>query len=127
MVHDPALGAGVVIRPSESPPRMVLRVLPQPSAQRSIRIRRRSARRLVSLRCPVLPANPACEPLTHVHARHEVVHCRAPTFRAQEFPRAISFNAAFSSSASASSRLSVEFTRSSSLSRFASSALRPPN
>ena len=42
-------------------------------------------------------------------------------------PLAISFNAAFSNSASASGRFSVEFSRSSSFNRLASSALRPPN
>jgi hypothetical protein len=49
------------------------------------------------------------------------------SFRAQKFPREISLSAAFSSSASASSRLSVAFSRSRSLSRLASSAFIPPN
>lgn len=51
-----------------------------------------------------------------------MVHGRPPPFRAQKFPREISLSAAFSSSSSASSRLSVAFSRSRSLSRLASSA-----
>jgi hypothetical protein len=67
-----------------------------------------------ALRAPVLPGHPAREPFTDRHRRDEVVHGRAPTFRAQKFPRATSLSAAFSSSASASSRLSVAFSRSNS-------------
>jgi hypothetical protein len=75
----------------------------------------------------VLPGDPAGEPFAHAHHADEVHNGRPPAFRAQKFPRAISFNAAFSSSASASRRLSVAFSRSRSFSRFASSALSPPN
>ena len=82
---------------------------------------------LVALRGPVLPGHPAGEPFTDTHRRDQVVNGCPPAFRAQKFPQAISFNAAFSSSASASSRFSVAFSFSSSLSRFASSALSPPN
>jgi hypothetical protein len=46
---------------------------------------------------------------------------------AQKFPRAISFRTAFSSSASATSRFRVAFSRSRSFKRFASSAFRPAN
>ena len=41
-----------------------------------------------------------------------MVHGRTPACRAQKFPEAISFNAAFSNSASASSRFNVLFSRS---------------
>jgi hypothetical protein len=75
----------------------------------------------------VLPGHAAGEPLTHTHHLHEVVHGRPPSCRAQNSPLAISLNAAFSNSASASNRLSVEFSFSSSFSRLASSAFNPPN
>src|SRR5215217_6143739 len=75
----------------------------------------------------MLPPHPTAEPLSHPHHRDEVVHGRAPACRAQKFPEAISFNAAFSSSASASSRFNVLFSRSRSFSLLASSAFNPPN
>src|SRR3712207_5650614 len=59
---------------------------------------------LVALSRAVLPGHPAGEPLTHSHHRDEVVHGCPPACRAQKFPCAISFSAAFSSSASASNR-----------------------
>ncbi len=46
--------------------------------------------------------------------------------RAHHFPLAISFNAAFSTSESASSRFSVAFSASSSFNRLASSTFMPP-
>jgi hypothetical protein len=79
------------------------------------------------LRGPVLPGHPAGEPFTHLHHLHQVAHGRPSACRAQKFPEAISFNAAFSNSASASSRFSVAFSRSNSFRRFASSAFNPPN
>src|SRR5215204_488448 len=69
----------------------------------------------------------AGQPLAHTHHRDEVVHGRPPACRAQKFPEAISFNAAFSNSASASSRFNVLFSRSRSFSLLASSAFNPPN
>lgn len=56
-----------------------------------------------------MPGDPAGEPLTHADELHEAVNGCPPVFRAQKFPRAISLSPAFSSSASASSRLSVKF------------------
>ena len=53
----------------------------------------------MALRGAVLPGHPAGEPFTHTHYRDEVVDGRPPTCRAQKFPEAISFNAAFSNSA----------------------------
>ena len=50
----------------------------------------------------------------------------APTGRAYQFPRAISFNARFSSAWSATIALQREFSRSSSFNRFASLAFIPP-
>ena len=85
------------------------------------------AARFSALRGALLTGHPAGEPLGQTHRGHQVVHGGPASLRAQKFPRAISFNAAFSNSASASSRLSVEFSRSRSFSRFASSAFSPPN
>jgi len=64
----------------------------------------------VALGGRVLPGHPAGEPLTHTHHPDEVVHGRSPACRAQKFSEAISFNAACSNSASASSRFNVEFS-----------------
>ena len=80
---------------------------------------------LVALGGSVLPGHPAGEPFTHPHHGDEVVHGRPPACRAQKFPEAISFNAAFSSSASASSRFSVAFSRSRSFSRLGVVGLQP--
>ena len=85
------------------------------------------SRRVGGVGCSVLPGPPAGEPFTYPHHVDEVVHGRPPACRAQKFPEAISFNAAFSSSASASSRFSVAFSRSRSFSLLASSAFNPPN
>jgi hypothetical protein len=76
----------------------------------------------VTLGGAILPSRQAGEPFTDAHDFHEVVNGCPPALRAQEFPRAISFKAAFSSSASANSRFRVEFSFSRSLSRLASSA-----
>ena len=110
-----------------TPPGMGFGVVAQPLPQRGVRVGRCLAGWLVALGCSVLPGHSAGEPFTHPHHGDEVVHGRAPACRAQKFPRAISFSAAFSSSASASSRFSVAFSRSRSFSRLASSAFSPPN
>jgi hypothetical protein len=127
VIDDPAFAAGVVISAAEPPPRMVFGVLPKPGPQAGIRIGWGLCPGLVALGCSVLPGHAAGESLTHTHHRDEVVHGRPPSCRAQNSPLAISFNAAFSNSASASSRLSVEFSFSSSFNRLASSAFNPPN
>ncbi len=92
-----------------------------------VRVGRCAVRGLAALGGSVLPGHPAGEPFTHTHHVDEVVHGRPPACRAQKFPEAISFKAAFSSSASASSRFSVAFSRSRSFSFLASSAFNPPN
>ena len=110
-----------------TPARMRLRIVPQPGSKRRVRIGQGRRGGLVALRGPVLPGHSTGEPFTHVHDLREVVHGRPPTCRAQKFPEAISFNAAFSNSASASSRFKVAFSRSRSFSLLASSAFKPPN
>jgi hypothetical protein len=109
------------------PPGMGAGIGSQPGAQRGVRIGRGLGLGRVTLGAAVLPGHLAGEPLAHTHDIHEVVNSRPPARRAQKFPRAISFNAAFSTSASASSRLRVAFSRSKSFSRLASSAFSPPN
>ena len=86
VIHDPALGAGIVIGAAETPARMGFGIPVQPGAQCRVGVGRRRRRRLVSLCAPVLPGHPARKPLTDRHRRDEVVHGRAPTFRAQKFP-----------------------------------------
>src|SRR5215211_6006317 len=127
MVDRPAFAASVVVGPAMAPPRMRLRVVPQPAPQPGVWISWRRRGGLVALGGSVLPGHPAGEPFTHPHYGDEVVHGRPPACRAQKFPDAISFNAAFSSSASASSRFRVAFSRSRSFSLLASSAFNPPN
>jgi len=82
VVHNPALAAGVVIGPAKSPPRMVPRVLPEPSAQRRIGICRRGSYRLVSLRRAVLPGDAAGKPFTDPQHPLEVTNGRPTAFRA---------------------------------------------
>jgi hypothetical protein len=127
VVHRPALTAGIMVSPAMAPPRVGLGVVPQPLSQSGVRVGRCGRGGLVSLGGSVLPGHPTGEPFTQTHHVDEVVHGRPPACRAQKFPEAISFNAAFSSSASASNRFNVEFSRSRSFSRFASSAFNPPN
>ena len=110
-----------------APSGMGFGVVPQPLPQRRVRISRRAVGWLVSLGGSVLPGHPAGEPFTDSHHIDEVVDGCSPACRAQKFPEAISFNAAFSSSASASNRFNVAFSFSSSFSFLASSALSPPN
>lgn len=56
---------------------------------------------------------PAGESLTQTHARHQVTRGSSASIRTHTFLFVISFNAAVPSSASANSRLSVEFSCSS--------------
>jgi len=127
VVDGPTLAASVVICPPEPPPRMRPGRSTQPPPQRRVGIGRSLRRGQAPLGAPVLPGDPAGEPFADPQDRHQMVHGCPPSLRAQKFPLAISLSAAFSSSASASSRLSVEFSRSRSLSRLASSAFSPPN
>jgi hypothetical protein len=116
-----------VVGAAMAPPRMGFGVVPQPLPQPDIRVDRRAVGGLVALRGSMLPGHPAGEPFTHTHHVDEVVHGGPPACRAQKFPDAISFSAAFSSSASARSRFSIEFSFSSSFNLLASSAFSPPN
>src|SRR5215217_3688660 len=127
VVDVPALAAGVVVSPPVPPSGVASGVVPQPLPQAGIWVGRCAVSWLLTLRGPVLPGHSAGEPLTHTHHIDEMVHGRPPACRAQKFPEAISFNAAFSSSASASSRFNVLFSRSRSFSLLASSAFNPPN
>jgi len=106
---------------------MLFGPLAQPRPQSGVRVTQRLAGPAVTLGGAVLRGDPAGEPLTDLHHPHKMMHGGSPALRAQKFPRAISLSAAFSSSASANSRLSVAFSRSRSLSRLTSSAFRPPN
>src|SRR5690606_10123994 len=72
------------------------------------------------------PDDLASEPLRHALDLQEHVHRPPLGRRAQNFPRAISRNASFSSSASASNRLSRAFCSRSSLSSLAASVSIPP-
>jgi hypothetical protein len=82
VVDGPAVGAGVVIAGAEPAPRVVLRVLAQPLPQPGIRVGHRGTCRFSSLRCSVLPGDPAGEPLTDLHRGDEVLNRRLPAFRA---------------------------------------------
>jgi hypothetical protein len=81
---------------------------------------------LVALGGAVLTDDPAGQPLGETQHALQMVHGAAATCRAQKFPLASSRRASFSSSASASNRLSRAFSLVSSLRRLASSAFRPP-
>jgi hypothetical protein len=126
VVDLPALSAGIVVGRTEPAARMVPCPVPQPRAQPGIRVgrcRRCGGRRWVVRFCPV--TRQANRSLTF---RALIRWCTAPrALRAQKFPFAISLSATFSSSASASSRLSVAFSRSRPVSRLASSGFMPPN
>jgi hypothetical protein len=82
VVHGPAFAAGVVIRRAEPASWMVFRVLAQPLPQPCIGVGHSRARRLSSLRCSVLPGDPAGEPFADLHRGDEVRNGRPPAFRA---------------------------------------------
>jgi hypothetical protein len=82
VVDGPAVDAGVVIGGAEPAPRVILRVLAQPLPQSGIRVGHRGTCRFSSLRCSVLPGDPAGEPLTDLHRGDEVLNGRLPAFRA---------------------------------------------
>ena len=86
VVDIPALATGIVIRGSKPTPWMVFGVLAQPRPQLRVRIGHGGAYRFSSLRCSVLLGHPAGGPLTHTHARHEVVHGRPPASGLRSLP-----------------------------------------
>ena len=106
-----------------APPWVCLGKVAQPSPQLSIRIR---LGRPKALRGTVLADDLAGPPLRQFKPVTQHVDGLASPRRAHQFPLASSLNAAFSTSASASSRFKVEFSFSSSLSRLVSSAFIPP-
>ena len=81
---------------------------------------------LVALGGAVLADDLAGQPLGDAQHALQMVHGAATACRAQKFPLASSRRASFSSSASASNRLSRVFSAASSLRRLASSAFSPP-
>jgi hypothetical protein len=89
-VDLPALLPQPMVRAAVSPPRALLRELPQRSPQHGV-IRR--AHRLVTLRGAMLtnhPASPALADAETVAQHHDRL---TPAGRAYQFPREISFNA----------------------------------
>jgi hypothetical protein len=122
-VHRPAVLAQLVMRTAVSPTRMIDRELPQRRPQRLIVI---GALGLVALRGAVLPNNPACPALADAEAVAQHRDRLAPTGRAYQFPRLISFSARTSSAWSATIVFRCRFSRSSSFRRLASCAFIPP-
>lgn len=106
-----------------APPRVTLREQPEPGPQVPIRIRLGG---LVALGGAVLTDDLTSPPLRQAEPFLEHVYGSAAPRRAYQFPLAISRSARFSSSLSATIRFSAAFSRSSSRSRFASSAFMPP-
>src|SRR5699024_12832225 len=125
VVHRPPLTASVMARPAISPPGVFLRVPAQPVPQRPVRVGGGVALERAAVSGPAQPGQTARHPFTHLQCSDQVRDGGTAPARAKKFPSANSFSAAFSSSASASSRFNVAFCFSSSLRRFASSALRP--
>jgi hypothetical protein len=111
------------VRTPIAPAGMLLGEAPQPLAQVPVRIR---LDRFVALCGAMLSDDLACPPLREAEAVGEHDHRSPPPRRAHQFPRLISRRAVITSSLSATIRFNVTFSRSSSLSRFASSAFIPP-
>src|ERR1035437_5688856 len=122
-VHLPAQLPQPMMRTTVPPPRPLHREPAQLGAQRRVII---GPLRLVTLRRARLPDHPARPALTDAETVAKHRDRLAPAGRAYQFPRAISFNAWFSSTCSATIRLSCWFSRSSSFNRFASLAFIPP-
>ncbi len=86
---------------------MASREVAQPPAQVTVGIRFSG---LVALDGAVLANDLACPPLRQPEPVTQHAHRGSSPRRAHQFPLAISLNAAFSTSASASSRFKVEFS-----------------
>ena len=82
VIDDPSLGSGVVIRGTESPPRMVLGVAAKPGPQLGVGISGSGREGFVALGSAVLPGRPAGEPLADPQQALEVTNGCPPAFRA---------------------------------------------
>jgi hypothetical protein len=82
VVDCPAFRAGVVIRGSKPPPRMITGVLAKPGPQRRIRIVRHGRHRLAVLGGVVLPGHAASEPFADPQHALKVTNGCPPALRA---------------------------------------------
>src|SRR5213078_2929244 len=119
----PALQHQLVVRAPVPPARPLLADLAQPRAQHRVID---GARRLVALRGAMLPHDPARPALADIQTVAQHRNRLTPAGWAHQFPLATSFSACFSSAWSATIAFKRAFSRSSSLSRLASSAFIPP-
>ena len=82
VVHDPPLAAGIVVGPAVSPPRVLLRIRPQPVPQRQVRVGCRLTLERATVCGPAQPGQTARHSFAHPQLALEVVDGGAAPARA---------------------------------------------